>query len=368
MTQLCVLRLTIITPDRKKMTVMVKQSIKSVLACTIILLEMILFIPKVSALEIPYFELDESSYPTGGTMIVSLFNFDTSKGGIFGEIIWRDTGNVVFRTKITEDILEIDAPVHPGTYVMRIWQGNEISSNEFSVTGSSKDALVLTGEVLEDETNCIVGVRLKWQNEDGQFQISRVGEDGTIKTCGPAEGGQFIDVNIIANQTYIYTVTDGTEKSNSLVISIGGSVPSETSEDKTFGYIELEVGSPNMFVNGKRALIYADNTAIMPKIVDNRVILPIRSIVEAMEGSVVWNSNTQIVTLINWSKDRKVEIPVGSTTIYVNGQSKVFETAARIEQGRTLVPIRHLEQIGCRVSWCRDTRKVVVRYEQNTTS
>ena len=155
------------------------------------------------------------------------------------------------------------------------------------------------------------------------------------------------------------------KKSNNLIISVGGSVPSEASKDKTFGYIELEVGSPNMSVNGKRTPIYSDNTSIMPKIANNRVILPIRSIVEAMLGTVGWDSGTQVVTLLNWAKDRKVEIPIGSTTIYVNGQARIFDTPAIIEQGRTLVPIRHLEQFGCRVSWFKDTRKVMIRYECN---
>lgn len=342
-----------------------KKTMKNIWSCTILLFVTQLFILNANAERIFYFTLNKSSYDVGETIEASLANYDDAQDEVFAEIMWVETGSVVFRTHVNGNALTLDAPVHPGTYVMRMWQGSEISSRRFTVTGSTNSAIRLTGDTLIDETGCVVGIYLEWK-EGKPVQIIRTREDGAVDTFGPVEDGVFIDVNITANQIYSYMVTSEVKTSNHLIISVGGSVPSESSEDKIFGYIELEIGSPNMTVNGTHIPIYQDNTSIMPKLMNDRVILPIRSIVESMHGTVGWESSTKTVTLLDWTKKRKVEIPIDSNTIYVNGQAKIFDTPAITEQGRTLVPIRHLEQLGCRVSWFKDTRKVVVRYERNT--
>lgn len=341
-----------------------KKTLRNILGCTILLFVTQLFILNTNAEGIFYFTFNKSSYNIGETIEASLANYDDAQGEVYAEIVWVETGSVVFRTHVNGNTLKLDAPVHPGTYVMRMWQGSEISSRRFTVTGSNNSAIRLTGDTLIDETGCIVGIYLEWE-EDGTIQIIRTREDGAVDTFGPVEDGTFIDVNITANQIYSYVLVSETKTSNQLIISVGGSVPSESSKDKTFGYIELEIGSPNMTVNGTRTPIYRDNTSIMPKLVNDRIVLPIRSIVESMQGTVEWKSNTRTVTLLDWTKKRKVVIPIDSNTIYVNGQAKIFDVPAITEQGRTLVPIRHLEQLGCRVSWFKDTRKVVVRYECN---
>lgn len=336
-----------------------------------VLIGMLLWAPGAEAAEIPYFLLDESSYTVGAAMKVSLFHYDVSQNDVFAEIIWSDMGSVVFRAPVTGDVLAVDAPPHPGTYVMRIWQGSEVSSKGFTVTGDSGDTLLLTGSILEDESGCSIGTRLKWQEgmeegpwEGGAFELLRTDEKGNSESYGPVDAGQFIDVNIVANKIYSYTVVkDGAAVSNSVVITVDGSVPSEASEDKTFGYIELEVGNSVMIVNGNRMEIDPKNSAIMPKIVDNRVILPISAAVKEMGGTADWDEKAQTVTLGNRLGDKKVVIPIDSTTIYVNGQAEIFDVPARIEHDRTFVPIRHVERLGCRVVWKEDTRTVTIRYE-----
>lgn len=350
---------------------MMRRKKRQVAAYVVLLLGMLLYAPKAEAAETPYFLLNDSSYTAGAVMEVSLFHYDTSQEDVFAEIIWSDMGSVVFRTPIASDVLTVEAPLHPGTYVMRIWQGSEISSRRFTVTGDSGDALILTGSILEDESDCAIGIRLKWQDsleedywEGGAVELIRIDEKGNTEFYGPMEAGQFIDVNIAANKIYSYTVTTGGETlSNSVVITVDGAVPSEASEDKTFGYIELEVGNSVMIVNGNRMEIDPKNSAIMPKIVDNRVILPISTVVKEMGGTADWDAKTQTVTLGNRLGNIKLELPIGSTTIYVNSQAMVFDVPARIEQGRTFVPIRHVEQLDCRVSWHKDTRSVTIRYE-----
>lgn len=347
-----------------------RKKIRWTAVCVILLLGGLLYPPRAEAAEVPYFLLDESSYTAGADMEVSLFHYDVSESGVLAEIIWSDMGSVVFRGSMTGDVLTMKAPLHPGTYVMRVWQGSNVSSRRFSVTGGDGDALILTGSILEDESGHMIGIRLKWHEsleeevwDGGAVELLRADEKGNSKSYGFLEAGQFIDVNIAADQIYSYTVIkDGAPLSNSVVIAVDGAVPSEISEDEPLGYIELEVGNPVMIVNGKRMAIDPDNSAVMPKIVDDRVIMPVSAAVREMGGTADWDAGTRTVLLGDRSGTKKLEIPIDSTTIYVNGQATVFDVAARIEHDRTFVPIRLVEYLGCYVSWHKDTRSVTIRY------
>lgn len=57
-----------------------------------------------------------------------------------------------------------------------------------------------------------------------------------------------------------------------------------------------------------------------------------------------------------------LEIPVNKETVYLNNKGRVFDTPAQIKYGRTLVPIRLLELLGCDVEWVDNSQSVVICY------
>lgn len=97
-----------------------------------------------------------------------------------------------------------------------------------------------------------------------------------------------------------------------------------------------------------------------PIVVNSRVLLPMRSIFEAVGATIEWNGANQVVTA--QKGDTIIVIQVGSQTAKVNGLVKVLDTPAIIENSRTLVPVRFVsESLGCQVGWDKDNRVVTIQ-------
>lgn len=94
-----------------------------------------------------------------------------------------------------------------------------------------------------------------------------------------------------------------------------------------------------------------------PIVVNGRTLVPVRAVVEAMNGQVEWNDITQTVTLSYGSN--KILLTIDSTTAYLNGNSVSLDVAPQIINGRTLLPIRFVaESFGYVVDWVEDTKTV----------
>ena len=63
-------------------------------------------------------------------------------------------------------------------------------------------------------------------------------------------------------------------------------------ETKAAGEIALQIDNPMMTVDGKDQEI-DPGMGTTPVIIDNRTLVPIRAIMEAMGGSVEWNNDTK---------------------------------------------------------------------------
>ncbi|MDG2830217.1 copper amine oxidase N-terminal domain-containing protein, partial [Vibrio parahaemolyticus] len=97
--------------------------------------------------------------------------------------------------------------------------------------------------------------------------------------------------------------------------------------------------------------------------ISNRTMVPIRAIVEAMDGTVEWDGNTQKITLN--ARGNKVEMWVGKLDIKVNGVNKKMDVAPVIKNGRTYVPVRFsAENLNCKVDWINSTQEAVIVYEE----
>jgi len=97
-----------------------------------------------------------------------------------------------------------------------------------------------------------------------------------------------------------------------------------------------------------------------PIIKDGRTLVPMRGIFEAMGMELGWDEQTQKVTATG--ADKTIELTIGDTKAFVNGQEIILDVPAEIMSGRTMVPVRFIaESSGYRVDWCTDnSRKRVV--------
>ncbi|QHI73214.1 stalk domain-containing protein [Aminipila terrae] len=138
----------------------------------------------------------------------------------------------------------------------------------------------------------------------------------------------------------------------------GSSKDSDTGQDvqqpdrgdvnrNNYGKIIVQINNPVMTANGTYQNI--DSLGTVPVIVNERTLLPVRAIVEAMGGTVGWNNDTRTVSLKY--KNTNMEMTIDSTTMKVNGKQVKMDVAPMIINDRTLLPIRYItENMGGRLN------------------
>ncbi|MBQ3389850.1 MAG: InlB B-repeat-containing protein [Firmicutes bacterium] len=123
--------------------------------------------------------------------------------------------------------------------------------------------------------------------------------------------------------------------------------------------ISLQIGNPEITINGKTGPIDEQGTA--PVIRNNRTLLPVRAVIEALGGTVSWNEAKRQVSLK--MKNKTLYLQIDSTRIWDNKKNEwEMDTAPVIENGRTLLPIRAVtEYFGAAVNWEEASRTVTIR-------
>ena len=116
----------------------------------------------------------------------------------------------------------------------------------------------------------------------------------------------------------------------------------------------------NVLVVGERTAVKnsAEGTEtlqmdVAPFIINDRTLVPIRIITEALGGKVDWNGATKEVTLsIN---DKEIKMTIGKTL-------EKYGVAPVIIDGRTFVPVRFVaDELGANVAWDDATKTVTIK-------
>lgn len=116
--------------------------------------------------------------------------------------------------------------------------------------------------------------------------------------------------------------------------------------------IILTIGKKDADINGKTV---ANDVA--PKIVNDRTMLPIRFIAEALGAKVDWIEESQTVKITAENID--ISLVIGETFATVNGEKIDLDSPSFIENDRTYLPIRFVsEKLGADVQWDDATQTV----------
>lgn len=114
-------------------------------------------------------------------------------------------------------------------------------------------------------------------------------------------------------------------------------------------------GKINILYNG--VYQYFVNQPIM---VEDRVLLPFRSLFEMLSMEVTWDGAANTATAS--SEGCRMEITVDSETALVNGMEKRLDVPATLMKDRVYIPLRFAaENTGAEVSWEEDTQTVVIQ-------
>ncbi len=98
---------------------------------------------------------------------------------------------------------------------------------------------------------------------------------------------------------------------------------------------------------------------VAPQIMNDRTMVPMRAIFEAMGATVDWDQDTRTITSVKG--DTTISMAIDDPSMYVNGNAVTLDSAPVIVDDRTLVPVRAIaESFGSEVEWKADTKTVEI--------
>lgn len=199
------------------------------------------------------------------------------------------------------------------------------------------------------------------KTENGEISVTpakaEAGETVTIKAT-PDSGYQLDKMTVkdknnsavklkkVNDNEYTFTMPVGKVSVDATFVQKDAADDSNAAEaGKT---IKLQIGS---------RIVNVDNEAVIydaaPVIRNDRTLVPIRIITEALGGKVDWNGATKEVTLsIN---DKEIKMTIGKTL-------EKYGVAPVIIDGRTFVPVRFVaDELGAEVAWDEATKTVTIK-------
>jgi len=220
------------------------------------------------------------------------------------------------------------------------------------------------------------GSRIMWHPASGLgyrlFRSTSQSSLGISVTDFYITGTSFADVNVEPNTTYYYTVKpvlaearpfEGIEeKLGPTIATFTVKTGSQVYKPGSFKhFILMKLGSPYMSVDGVNQEI-DPGRGTQPLVISGRTMVPIRAVVEAMDGTVTWDASTQKITLS--ARGNQVEMWLNKKDIKINGTATKMDVPPISQQGRTFVPLRFAaENLNCKVDWINSTKEAVTVYE-----
>lgn len=122
--------------------------------------------------------------------------------------------------------------------------------------------------------------------------------------------------------------------------------------DGTISVTKPVKSSLTIYINGVK------QSYDQPPVIDNnRTLVPLRGIFENLGATVNWDQKTQTVTAIQGSK--KIVLKMGSKSPVVNGKVVPIDVPAKTVNNRTLVPLRFIgEALGATVNFDSKTNMI----------
>lgn len=154
----------------------------------------------------------------------------------------------------------------------------------------------------------------------------------------------------LADDSEVFTKLPDFEAIPFREIGVEEKTDAKTVEDVLYSSVVLKLNTPNTYAFGITGMIDSDNSAVVPFSQDGRTLVPVRFVAEAFGGTVSWDADTRTVGIT--SGDTVVELQLDQPEMTVNGQSVALDVPAQISNERTVLPLRAVaEALGKKVFW-----------------
>ncbi|RVU54740.1 stalk domain-containing protein [Anaerosphaera multitolerans] len=142
--------------------------------------------------------------------------------------------------------------------------------------------------------------------------------------------------------------------SGKVTVKAGDVTGSTTLTDNNAKIINMNIGKKDYTLNDEKKEMDA-----APYISNNRTFVPVRFIVEGFGGKVDYDEENKVVKVTY--NNNEILIPVGSSTIEVNGDEVTIDAPAVIKENRTYIPVRFVaEALGMEVDYNSATRGITI--------
>lgn len=123
-----------------------------------------------------------------------------------------------------------------------------------------------------------------------------------------------------------------------------------TSTERKKDVICLKIGTSFTMCYGEMKSIDDVNPLVVPYIRNDRTMVPLRYISEALGADVLWEEGWD--GCIIKKGDKEIEFTFGSADFTVNGKKYTYEAPIEMLYDRTMVPLRFIsEHLDCNVYW-----------------
>jgi len=131
--------------------------------------------------------------------------------------------------------------------------------------------------------------------------------------------------------------------------------------DTAGNFICLALDNPLININGEIRLLEERNYFFIPLLENDRTLIPLRVIFEALGADVLWDEETQTVTA---TKDGTiVTLSIGKYEMTVNENINRMDVPARLCDDRTFMPLRAVsEAFGANVNFDEETKLITIDY------
>lgn len=141
-----------------------------------------------------------------------------------------------------------------------------------------------------------------------------------------------------------------------MTVTSCSAAPAENSSKTEAQEIIMQIDNPIMTVDGTDRAI-DEGRGTTPVIRDNRTLLPIRAVAEAMGASVTWENESRTTALAKG--DAVILLAIESNIAYINEEKQTLDTSPIILNDRTMLPIRFIaESLGYDVEWNGETQTI----------
>ena len=140
--------------------------------------------------------------------------------------------------------------------------------------------------------------------------------------------------------------------------------PKFTSSNRKKDVICLQIGKNQTVAYGKKKPIDPDNGLVVPYIVNDRTLVPLRFVAETLGAEVLWEEGWNGCIVKNG--ETEIEIAFGSAEFKLNGETVIYEAPIEVVHDRTMVPVRFIsEAFGNDVYWNEKNYAVVISPADN---